>query len=222
MKNVGFNAIHVAIIDDHPAIREAIIARMSTMQQFQLSIEAENGKDFIEKLESHPKHLPDLCILDIKMPVMNGWEVMEHVGQKMDMSFLIFSDSDNEQHIQKAIQLGARGYLHKSTSTQTLLHAALGIAQGSTFFAPYNAKEIKRIKEQPHKPIKFTEKEMQYFSLCCTHLTHKEMAEKLGWSLRSVEGVRDNLFKKLMVRSRLMIALYAIDSGICGTLSIHG
>ncbi|HEY1202060.1 MAG TPA: response regulator transcription factor [Niastella sp.] len=110
------NQLTVAVVDDHALLRKAVNFRLTSMG-YKVVIEAENGKQFLDKLESSPS--PDLCLLDINMPEMNGFETAAELRKKWPgIKILFFSMQNGRTYMQKAMEMGADGYLCKDASTE--------------------------------------------------------------------------------------------------------
>lgn len=198
----------VAIIDDHELVREGMIAVINRLEGYSVDITAANGQELHQKLRFAEK-VPDIFILDINMPVMNGYETMELLRQHYpEVKVLGLSMYDSEISIVRMLRLGARGYLKKDCSPQELREALYAIKEGEYYHPDIGAQRDLK----PKLPV--TEREIELLTYCCTELSYKEIAERMYVGVRTVHGYRDSLFEKLNLKTRAGLAVYALKAGI--------
>lgn len=207
----------IAIIDDHVLIANALKSIISNFNQFKVVHLSENGVDFKEKLES--KHIiPDLVLLDISMPIMNGFETAKWIKENYpDMLIMALSMQDDEQSLIKMIKNGAKGYMLKNTQP-TLLEKGLNklIEIGHYFPDWASSKILTSISDNTINAdlkSKLSEREVTFLKYTATEMTYKEISEKMFCSPRTVENYRDSLFEKLELKSRVGLAVYALKNG---------
>jgi two-component system, NarL family, invasion response regulator UvrY len=210
----------VALADDHQLIRHALIELINRFEGFQVLFDAQNGKEFIEKLEAcDENNLPDIALIDINMPIMNGYATTEYLAKHYpEINALALSVDDNEESIIKMLRCGAKGYLLKDTETvefkQALEEMALHGFYHSDLVSSTLLKSIKPknevVKPLPH--FNFQARELEFVHFACTELTYKEIADKMCLSPRTIDGYRESLFEKLMVKSRVGLVLFAIKN----------
>ena len=207
--------ISVAFVDDHDAIRTAIKTFISLSGRISVDIEARNGKEFLQKL-SQAKTLPDVCLLDINMPVMNGYETqIELIKRYPDIRTLVFTAHGTELAICRMISYGAKGYLLKSCTAPELEAAIESIYSKGIYHSEVAGRSLfHSIKSRERKMPNFTEQEMDVLRLCRTELTYTEIAKTLHTTPRSVVGHRDSLCRKLNVSTRTALVLYAVELGL--------
>lgn len=212
-KNKG--AVTVAFAEDHISVRKGIISYLHDLGGVKVTIEAGNGRELLEKLE-HSKKRPDVCMIDIVMPEMNGFETVVAIRQKWpDMKILILSTYSDDLYVVKMIRYGVNGYLNKSCSPDEIKNALIAIYQRgnyhSEFFIEKTAMAI-----QDHSMLipRLSEKELQFLELCCTEMTYAKIAEVMKTTPKSVDGYRDSLFRKLNINNRISLVLFAIKTGI--------
>ena len=211
--------VNIALIDDHSLLRNGL-AVLITKLGYSVMLEADNGKEFIKKLK--PKNLPDLVMLDINMPVMDGYETAGWIKKNYpSLKVLVLSMYDDEMAIIKMIRLGAKGYILKDTEPDELKNAVDTIINTGFYYSDLvNDKLVNAVinntaKKIPKKNIPaFTKNEMVFIKYACTEISYKAMAEKMELSPRTIDGYREDLFEKLQVKSRVGLILYAIKNKI--------
>lgn len=203
--------IRVGIIDDHRLFRKAISLVMESVKNFSVVLEAENGLDFIKKMESAKEEdIPDICLLDVNMPEMDGYETQQYIKQHFpDLKVLALSMYDSHYSAVRMVQYGANGYLSKKCTPSELRKAIISIH----YTGQYKPDEIKENNDQVDTQF-FSEGEIRFVGLCSTELSYAEIAKKMGLTLKTIEGYRDELFKKLSVRTRGGLVAKALNSGI--------
>jgi DNA-binding NarL/FixJ family response regulator len=208
--------IKIALADDHAMLRKSLAMVINYMSEFEVVLDVDNGRQLIEKLTA-ASILPDICILDINMPELNGYETARAVlDQFPDIHILALSMYDNEQNIIKMIRSGASGYMLKDSDPEELRKALIEIY--NTGF--YQSDIVKgKMFRNTGNAIELNENETQFLKLCCTEFTYKEIAERMFKSPRTIDGYRDVLFTKLHITTRSGLVIYAIKTGL---VSING
>jgi len=208
--------IRVSIADDNIFFRETLAMLFNEPgSDFKLVIEAENGKDLLEQLAalSGSEKFPELCLLDFKMPEMNGLETMKRLDQLYpDLHVLALSLYDTDFNVLTMIRHGARGFLTKNSPIRRLLHASKTVAKGD-YYIPPEASRMLVLKGKSQVPG-LTEKEIEFLTYCHKELTYKEIGEKMFLSERTIHTYRDNLFEKLNIKSRTGLVAYAFKIGL--------
>lgn len=202
--------INVVLADDHELVRDGIKALLEDEQGIAVIDEASNGKEALEVLE---RTHPDLLIVDIRMPELNGIEVVTEVSKRYEnVKTLVLSMHDSEEYVVKAIQAGADGYLLKGASKDEFLKAITKVASGGKYFTgdvsaiimnnfvSGNTGNIPN-KELVADPFHLTKREKQILSLVLQLKNNKVIAEELQISKRTAEVHRFNLMKKLDVKN---------------------
>lgn len=208
------NKIAVAYADDHVAVRKAITSYLHDLGGIDVTIEADNGKELIEKIGTGP--VPDVCIIDLKMPVLNGFETVPILRQKWkDMKILVLSTFVEEPYVVKMIRAGVNGYLSKSCDPEEIKAALMAIHSEGRYYSELFMENVALAVQQEHeRPVRISEKERVFLVHSCSDMSYAEIALKMKCTVKSVEGYRDNLFRKLGVNSRVSLVLYAIRSGL--------
>ncbi|WP_162342153.1 response regulator [Cyclobacterium salsum] len=195
------NKIKIAIVDDHQLFRDGIHSLLSKHQEFEIVISAEDGKAFLEKL-NEGNH-PEILLLDLTMPEMNGFEVLERLKKKYPkIKTIAISMHDDGNYIMQATRGGAHGYLLKNTDEDELLKAIYTVLSGNKYFnTEISQRMINIISLEGVSPKKLSPKEMEILVLIAKGHTTKEIAQKLFISTRTVETHRNNMMKKLEVKN---------------------
>lgn len=207
--------IHVAYAEDHKIVRKGIVSIINNLGEIHIDIEAKDGKELIQLIQK-AKQIPDVCILDINMPGMNGFETIKELKKKWpDIKVLVLTAFDLEMYIIRMILLGANGYLLKKCDPEHIKSAVISIYKNGMYYSDIATHQFfNRIHNKEIRLPNFTEKELQVLQYCPGDLSYSQIAEKMGTTTRSVEGFRDSLFKKLNTHSRISLALFAVQFGL--------
>jgi len=207
--------ITVAYADDHVAVRKGIISYLHDIGGIDVVIEAGNGQELVQLL-TDAVILPDVCIMDIKMPDMDGFEATAIIKQRWKgMKILVLTTFLEEYYVVRMIRAGVNGYLSKSCDPEEIKEALVSIAQKGMYYSGlYVEKAMIAVQDDKMRIPNFTEKERIFLKHCCSDLTYAEISLLMKCSVKSVEGYRDSLFKKLAVNSRVSLALFAVKTGI--------
>jgi two-component system invasion response regulator UvrY len=212
----------IALIDDHKLFREGLAELISGFSGYKVILEADNGKHFIEKLNR--KEPPDLAILDINMPEMDGYETGYWLKENIpEVKILVLSMFDNENAIIRMMRLGVKGYILKDIRKTELKTALDSLTSKGYYYSDLvTGKLIHTIRkiddERESTPVKdilsLTQREMEFLKLACSEMTYREIADKMCLSVHTIDGYRDSLFEKLHVKSRTGIVMFAVKNGI--------
>lgn len=206
--------IKVAYAEDHELVRTGIVDLLNSSTEVEVKWSAENGKCLITMLQD-ASELPDVCIVDINMPEMNGFETTERIKQKWpEVGVLALSVFENELYLLRMIACGGGGFLSKNSTKAELIHAIQSIYEHGVYYANGFSRSLKNaFDRQLLKLVKVSDREAQLLKLICSEYSYDEIAKQLGVSTRTVEGYRDSLFSKLNIHSRVGLALFAIQFG---------
>ncbi len=202
------NKYTIVLADDHAMIREGVKNLLKQAKDFHVVGEASNGQEAIDKYAALK---PNLLILDISMPDMNGMDAAKKVlDMDSNANILMLSMYDDEDYISRCIESGVKGYVVKSESGQELEYAVRAILQGKTYFSQKvqeviltKYKQNVTRKRQPEEIVKLTNREVEIIQLIDEGLTSQQMADKLFISPRTVETHRANLMKKFTVKNAI-------------------
>jgi len=213
------NLTYIALVDDHILLRNGLAALINSFNGYQVSFEADHGKDFINMITNHGS--PDIVLLDINMPEMNGFETAGWIKEHLPATkILVLSMMDNESSIISMLKSGAGGYILKD-SKPSIFRQALDDIRDKGFFMNdlVTHKMLNYVKGEEQNTdaaiiARLSDKELTFLKLACTEKTYKEIASEMNLSPRTVEGYRDDLFAKLGVMSRVGMVLFAIKNGL--------
>lgn len=209
--------IQVAIADDHSLLRNALAKLINTFEGYTVIMEADNGKDLRIKIMQHV--VPDLVLLDINMPEMDGFETTQWLHKNYPhVKILALSMLSDEKTIIKMFRLGAKGYLLKNTDPAELKQALDSITDKNVYLSEYvSGKLVSGLHQEAEpggKEVVLQEKEREFLRWVCSELSYKDIAEKMYLSPRTIDDYRQSLFNKLKVHSRVGLVMYAIRNGI--------
>lgn len=203
---------NIALVDDHVLMRKGLAGLIQDLEHHVL-FEADNGKDFLEKLKSSTS--PDLVLMDINMPQMDGYETALAVKESYpDVKVLALSMYDDDLAIIKMLRNGARGYVLKDCEPKELKAAIKAVLEKGFYFSELVSGYLVRTINNPDDISRLSAREIDFLKLSCTEMTYKEIAHKMCVSPRTVDGYRDELFRKLNTKSRVGLVMFAIKNGI--------
>ena len=209
-------AVKIMITDDHSMIREGLKNLLELDGDIEVIAQAVDGKDCLDKLEIYK---PDVLLLDINMPNMNGLEVLKQLkAKKLKVKVLVLTVHNETEYLMKAVDIGINGYVLKDSESSELKKAIFAIVDGETYIQPslipaLNAKRIER-NEDEEKIDALTRRELEVLKLLAIGMYNKEVAEKLEISERTVKNHVSNIFKKLEVTDRTQAAVFAIRNNL--------
>ena len=208
---------NIAIVDDHLLFARSLQGLIDSFDQFQVAFMARNGNDLIAKLDMAKKE-PDLLLLDINMPVMNGFETMAWINEHCPgIKVLALSMDDEEETIIKMLRLGCKGYLLKDIHPDTLETALHEVIAKGHYYTDHVTQALLtgvNKKEDKGQDVSFSERELEFMTYACSDKTYKEIASDMFLSPKTIDNYRDTLFKKLEVKSRIGLVLYALKHNI--------
>jgi DNA-binding NarL/FixJ family response regulator len=205
----------VVVVDDHTLLSQAIGGMVNTFKKFTVLYTCKNGQELIEKF-SLPEYIPDVVLMDINMPILNGIETTEWIRENYpEVNVMALSVEDEDYTILKMLKAGAVGYLLKDTEKIILEKALIEIVENG-FYHTKNVTNIlmNSISGNEIKEIVFKERELVFMKLACTELTYKEIADKMCLSPKTIDGYRNTLFSKLNVKNRVGLVMYAVKNKI--------
>lgn len=211
------NKIKVALADDHNLFRKGVEELIEDFDNMEVLYSVDNGKELIRKISAGAA-LPDVCLLDINMPEMNGFETARKIKENWPgIKIVAVSVYDSEFNIIGMLRAGAGGYILKNSQPDTLRRAIEGVYENGFFHSELvTGKLLSQLISQPEKlnTVQLSDNEIQFLKLCPTELTYKEIADKMGISHRTIDNYRDALFEKLNIKSRTGLVIYALKTGI--------
>ena len=211
--------IRIILVDDHVMLRNALAARINEFENFKVVDQCSHGKELIHALETNPE--PDLVLLDLNMKEMNGMETAQWLKKnRPSIKVLMLTMYDTELTLIQLLQLGVKGILHKSASPSDLRAAIMTIATEGQYFSNHTTTKLVNMvnsKEAGTKRLQkslLNDEEVFFLQLACSDMTYKEVAKRMKLNPRTVDSIRDQLFIKLDVKSRVGLAMVAIRNGI--------
>lgn len=211
----------LALVDDHTLLRNGLASLVQSFEGYKVLFEADNGKEFIGQLKNHPA--PDIVLLDITMPEMNGFETADWIRQNLPgVKILVLSVMDTDFIIISMLKKGARGYILKD-SKPAIFRQALDSIRDTGFYMNelvsnkmlnYVTNEEGPVQRETSIISQLSDKEIAFLQMACTEMTYKEIAEAMRLSPRTIDGYRDDLLKKLNVQSRIGLVTFAIKHGL--------
>jgi len=203
----------VVIVEDHTLLSQAISGVVDSFQNFKVSYTCKNGSVLVEKFKS-PRNVPDLVLMDVNMPIMNGIETTKWIKDHYPkVNVLALTVEEDENIILRMIRAGAKGYLLKDVDKKTL-EMALTKTMETGFYHSNHVTDVLVNSLSNKTDIQLKESELEFLKLICTEHTYKEIAEIMSLSPKTIDGYRDCLFVKLNVKNRIGLVLYAVKNKI--------
>ncbi|AUC75760.1 response regulator transcription factor [Olleya sp. Bg11-27] len=205
----------VVIVEDYVLLSQAISILVNSFDNFEVLYLCKNGKELVTKLKT-PNNTPDIVLMDVNMPIMNGIETTQFLKDHFpDIKVIALSVVDDDLSIIKMLKAGAKGYLLKDVEKKTLEFTLNEVMINGY----YHTKKVSNIlinslTEDPNKKPKLKDREIEFIKLVCSELTYKEIAAKMFLSPKTIDGYRDVLFDKLEVKNRIGLVLYAIKNKV--------
>jgi DNA-binding NarL/FixJ family response regulator len=211
--------INIALVDDHVLLRNGLASLVKSIG-YAVLFQADNGKEFINEINKGSR--PDLVLMDINMPQMDGYETSLWLKRNQpDIKVLALSMLDDENAIIRMIKNGARGYILKEAEPSELKAAISAVIEKGFYYSEMVTgrlvHSISGVDDESHNTrqvINLTEREIEFLKLACTEMTYKEIADQMHLSPRTIDGYRDTLFQKLELKTRTGLVIYAIKNGL--------
>lgn len=208
--------INIVIVDDHLLFAESLEKLLHSFSGFNVLYHALNGKDLQDKITSE-KQLPEVILLDINMPVMDGHETVSWLTENHpEIKVLALSMDDDEDVILRMLCNGAKGYLLKDIHPDKLKEALHEVMDKGYYHSEKVAAALLHSLTDENKvgtPV-FKENEIIFMKLACSEKTYKEIADVMHLSPKTIDGYRQELFNKLEIKNRVGLVLYALKNGI--------
>jgi DNA-binding NarL/FixJ family response regulator len=213
------NKIKIAIADDFKIFREGLKVGLSADEAMEVLLEADNGEDLLKGLETIT---PDVIIMDLKMPLMDGMEATKIVRKKYpEIKVLVVSMYEDDKFIIHLMENGANGYLLKNAEPDEIRRAIYSVYENGYYFNDLVNKALLKklvlknnLKPSFNQNIDLTEREQEVLKLICEEKTAAEIGKEIFLSPRSVEGIRQRLIEKVGVRNTAGLVMFAVKNGI--------
>jgi DNA-binding NarL/FixJ family response regulator len=206
--------IKVFLVDDHKLFRNGLSLLMESEKNIIITGEAENGKDFLESIEQEQ---PDVVLMDIEMPVMDGFQATEVACQKYpDIKVISLTMFGEEHYYLKMIEAGAKGFILKNSDIEEVIKAIKTVYSGGTYFSQeilYNmVKNIQDVRKETGPSVGLSSRENEILELICKGFSNIEIASELNISKRTVEKHRSNILDKTQTHNTASLVMYAIEN----------
>ena len=210
--------INLAVVDDQQLFRRGIISLLKEFNDFNIMLEAPDGKVFLEEIR---KKQPDVVLLDIEMPVLDGVKTTEQVRMLYpDVKIIILTLHDEESFIVHLIEKGAHGFLLKNNEIETVVEAIHSVVETGYYFSDRVSRAM--VKGLMHSKmivpsfntVNLTEREIEIIRLICKEYTNKEMSEELCLSIRTIDGHRKRIIEKIGARNTAGVVMYAMKNNL--------
>ena len=207
--------IKVALADDHVLLRNALASLIDRFENCKVLMQASNGKELTTAISK--TNLPDVVLLDLNMPIMDGFETATWIRDNYPtVHVLMLTMYDSELTLIRLLQAGVKGFLKKDIHPTELQYAIRSVIANGYYYS-HNAtgkllnlfRSNKEVSSTLNKTM-LTETDIRFLQLSCSEMTYKEIAQQMKLNPRGVDNLRDNLFTKLEVKSRVGLAMYAI------------
>lgn len=211
--------ITIAIADDYKIYREGLKLCFSADKNLDVVFEAENGEELMEALKTQQ---PDIIIMDLNMPLLDGMEATKQIRKKYEqIKILVITMYDNDKFIIHLMENGAHGYLLKNAEPKEIIKAIYAVIENGYYFNDLVNKALlkKLVMKNNLKPsfnhnIELTEREQEVLKMICEEKTAVEIGKEIFLSPRSVEGVRTRLIEKVGVRNTAGLVMFAVKNGL--------
>ncbi len=211
--------IRILLADDHTVVRKGLRLLLESQPGFEVVADASNGRETVALAE---QHAPNVVVMDIAMPILNGIEAARQISAKSPQTAIVFlSMHADESYVLKALKCGARAYLLKDSAEYDLIAAIKAVNEGKAFFSPAISKMLVEdyMRQMRERNVEdsyelLTTREREILQLLAEGKSNKEAATLLNLSLYTVETHRGNILQKLNLHSGAELILYAIRKGV--------
>ncbi len=208
---VSNSTINIILVDDHPLFREGIAARLTMHDDIHIMAEAENGRELIDMLNTMQ---PDIVMMDISMPEINGMDALEIINEKFpQLKVVMLSMHDDKEYILNVIRAGASGYLLKDISGDEMILALQKVYQGGKYFSNEVTEILAQANASTGNDI-LTTREQLILRLISHGYNNKKIASELEISVRTVETHNRNIKQKLDIHTTSGLVRYAIEHNL--------
>lgn len=211
--------ITVALVDDHALLRAALTGLIENFENCRIVCQANDGKELIKFVSENAP--PDVILLDLNMPHMAGFETAAWLKANMpNINVLMLTMYDSEMLLIRLLKAGVRGFLKKDIHPDELKLAIKTVVETGYYYSHHTSGKLANLFRQckENYPLLedsvLTDQELRFLELACTEMTYKEIAIAMKLNPRGVDSLRDYLFAKLDVKSRVGLALFAIRKGL--------
>ena len=201
--------IRIVVVDDHPVVRDGLIAMLNTQSDFEVVGEARDGEEALQKVA---KRDPDVLLLDLEMPGVDGIETLRRLQEeKVQVRVIVFTVFDTDERIVSAMQAGAKGYLLKGAPRDEVFRAVRVVNEGGSLLEPLVASKF---LDSVNNPDALTARQKEVLKLLATGLLNKEIADQLGIAERTVKFHVSEILAKLGAGNRTEAVAVATRKGL--------
>jgi DNA-binding NarL/FixJ family response regulator len=213
---------NVLLVDDHNIVRQGLKALLTSEGDISVVAEAQTGR---EAVNLTAKLHPEVVIMDLAMPLLNGWEATRQILKAMPSAkVVVLSTYDDDEHVQQAIAAGAAAYLIKQTAAAELAKAIREVKKGNAYFSPAIAQRLREKTCQPSQErknaapdVELTVREAEVLQLIAEGFANKQIAAELGLSVKTIEKHRQQVMNKLDIHDTAGLVRHAAAKGIIET-----
>ena len=213
------NKIKIAIADDYKIFRDGLKVGLSADENLDVIMEADNGEDLLKGLETIT---PDVILMDLKMPIMDGMEATKAVRKKYpSIKVLVVTMYDDDKFIIHMMENGANGYLLKNAESEEIRKSIYAVYENGYYFNDLVNKALLKklvlknnLKPSFNQNIELTERELEVLKHICEEKTAAEIGKEIFLSPRSVEGIRQRLIEKVGVRNTAGLVMFAVKNNM--------
>ena len=209
----------IILTDDHILLRDVLATLIDSFEECKIIGVAANGKELVKQINEGL--LPDIVVLDLNMPEMDGFETAGWLQkERPEIIVLMLTMYDSELSLIRLLQAGVKGFLKKDIHPSELKFAIQSVVQNGYYYSNHTTGKLVNLFRQHSdgnsliQRSVLNDQEVQFLKLACSDLTYKEIAQQMGLNPRAVDTLRDQLFFKLDVKSRVGLALVAIRQGV--------
>ncbi len=209
MPNANY-PVTIGIVDDHSLVRNAISNLINSSPKYHVTLEAANGKELLNKITT--TEVPEILLLDINMPVMNGFETLAALRKlSIPSKIVVLTAVNNEEAIFRMYHYGINGYILKSAEPEIFFHALDCVASGEDYFPELTILNSAEVFSEKRKKIlnALNERELIFLKYVATDISYNEIAEKMHVSRYTINDYRNSLFGKFDVHTRIGLVLIA-------------
>ncbi len=206
--------IKIILVDDHQMFREGLRFVLSQVADFEVIGSASNGQEYLNLLESEA---PDIVLMDIGMPVMDGIEATEKTTERFpSVNVIALSMFSDQEYYHKMVSVGVKGFLIKEAGVDELQKAIRTVVEGNAYFSQELLRNIianiSNVKVNAYDPMQLTKREEEVLRMICKGYTTKEISDLLFISQKTVEGHKTNLLSKTNSKNTINLMLYAFKN----------
>jgi DNA-binding NarL/FixJ family response regulator len=206
--------VTIGLVDDHVLFSKSLTTLLHTFDGFEVVVDARNGIELLEKCRTLAA-LPDIMLIDVEMPVMNGPQTAKALREKYpEMRLVALSMNDNDGSVINMVRAGCCSYLLKDSSPEILEQALREVYVNSYYNSEIHNNSLGKLLIAYQHAVPLSDSEIEFLKLAGSELSYREIAQIMNLSERTIDGYRSSLFDKLKVQSRTGMVLEAMRRGL--------